>query len=256
MGLRNILSRLFRNKPDINNAPLTPELIESLPMADDPVFHRDSKRLLQRFDEYITAAEAESEILSIELDNALNQEDILRTQLHHLNKPGSWHERHIFLKIDRLQLHSNNLKQRIEIFSQNIKIYLNLIAKIQDVKAMRLNGLDQEKIETIWLEFKDTLEEYKDRIQHEQAGYQNEQVTSQQQEARIEELRKEIFPTPEPEKEPEPKQTVELEKEPTPLRPPISSLLAAEAEIVDLQDDDLLEDDYYYEDDEQELALE
>jgi len=250
MGIRNIFSRLFRSKSNIDNAPLTPELIESLPTADDPVFHRDSKRLMQRFDEYITAAEAESEILSIELDNTLNQEDILRTQLQHLNKPGSWHERHIFLKIDRLQLHSTNLKQRIEIYSQNIKIYLNLIAKIQDVKAMRLNGLDQEKIETIWLEFKDTLEEYRDRIQHEQAGYHNEQVTSQHQEERIVELRKEIFPE-EIEKKSDQKQVVEFEPEPEVIRPSISSLIETEAQD---QEFDIEDDDYY--EDEQELVLE
>lgn len=244
MGIRNTFRRLFSSRSNIENAPLTPELIESLPTADDPVFHRDSKRLLQRFDEYITAAEAESEILSIELDNTLNQEDILRSRLQHLNKPNSWHERHILLKIDRLQLHSNNLKQRIEIYAQNIMIYLNLIAKIQDVKAMRLNGLDQDKIETIWLEFKDTLEEYKDRITSEEAGFHNEQVTSKQQEKRIADLRKEIFP---PEKSDTEEETNKEEEEDKPLRPSISELLSQKDEEY-IDEDDI--------EDEKELVLE
>jgi len=231
MGIWNTFRRLFSRRSSIENAPLTPELIESLPTANDPVFHRDSKRLLQRFDEYITAAEAESEILSIELDNTLNKEDMLRSRLQNLNKPGTWHERHLLLKIDRLQLHSNNLKQRIEIYAQNIKIYLNLIAKIQDVKAMRLNGLDQEKIETIWLEFKDTLEEYKDRITSEEAGFHSEQVTSQRQEKRIADLRKEILPEKlEEEKDKEDEEDEEVEK---PLRPPISELLSQNEDIKD-----------------------
>jgi len=236
MGIWNIFRQLFSSKLSIENAPLTPELIESLPMANDPIFYRDSKRLLQRFDEYITAAEAESEILSIELDNTLNQEDILRTRLQHLNKPNSWHERHILLKIDRLQLHGSNLKQRIEIYAQNIKIYLNLIAKIQDVKAMRLNGLDQEKIETIWLEFKDTLEEYKDRVSSEESGFHNDKVTSQQQEKRIVELRKEILP-----KEDE----NEKEKEPQtdkPIRPSISELLKNQNNMGDANKDDIIDE--------------
>lgn len=244
MGIWNIFLRLFSNKSDTEKAPLIPELIESLPTADDPVFYRDSRRLLQRFDEFITAAEAESEILSIELDNTLNQEDILRTRLQHLNKPNSWHERHILLKIDRLQLHSDNLKQRIEIYSQNIKIYLNLIAKIQDVKAMRLNGLDQEKIETIWLEFKDTLDEYKDRVTSEETGFHSEQVTSQLQEKRIAELRKEILP---PEKEesvlPEKEEKIEVENKNN--RPSISELLS-QKEL----------DEYDEDEDERELDLE
>jgi len=244
MGIWNIFLRLFSSKSDIGKAPLIPELIESLPTADDPVFYRDSRRLLQRFDEFITAAEAESEILSIELDNTLNQEDILRTRLQHLNKPNSWHERHILLKIDRLQLHSNNLKQRIEIYSQNIKIYLNLIAKIQDVKAMRLNGLDQEKIETIWLEFKDTLEEYKDRVTSEEMGFHSEQVTSQLQEKRIAELRKEILP-PEKEESVPPEKEEKIEVENTNIRPSISELLS-QKEIDEIHEDE----------DERELALE
>lgn len=246
MGMWDIFRRLFSGNKIEEETPLTPEMIESLPMADDPVFHRDSKRLLQRFDEYITAAEAESEILSIELDNILNQEDILRAQLKHLNKPNSWHERHILFKIDRLNLHSNNLKQRIEIYSQNIKLYLNLIAKIQDVKAMRLNGLDQDKIQTIWLEFTDTLNEYKDRLNSEEAGFDYEKVTTAKQEERIAELRKELIPVEEEKEEIPSKPKIE-ETEETPLRPPLSELLSkrdTEGEFEDLEDDS------------QELALE
>lgn len=245
MGIWNIFLRLFSSRSGTEKAPLIPELIESLPTADDPVFYRDSRRLLQRFDEFITAAEAESEILSIELDNTLNQEDILRIRLQHLNKPNSWHERHILLKIDRLQLHSDNLKQRIEIYAQNIKIYLNLIAKIQDVKAMRLNGLDQEKIETIWLEFKDTLEEYKDRVTSEEIGFHSEQVTSQLQEKRIAELRKEILPPEKEESVPPEKEEEKIEVENTNIRPSISELLS-QKEIDEIHEDE----------DERELALE
>jgi chromosome segregation ATPase len=131
MVLKKYFSKFWKSK---NSDPeLTPEYIESLPAADDITFHRDSKRLLQRFDEHMTAAETEVEVLSIELDTCLDQQSSLELQLKHLNKPNSWHERHLLLKLDRLHLHCNNLKRRIEIYSQNISIYLNMMSKIQDI---------------------------------------------------------------------------------------------------------------------------
>jgi hypothetical protein len=193
MGFWSILSRLFRKDESLEDMPLTPEIIESLPEADDASFYRDSKRLLQRFDEFITASEVECEALSIELDNTLEMQAALKEQLRTLNKPKSWHERHLLLKLNRLQLHGDNLKQRIEIYSQNIKIYLNLISKIQDIKAMRMNGLDEEKIETIWIEFKDTVDQYRERVTAEEAGFGNESITSPVLEEQLETLRKDVM---------------------------------------------------------------
>ena len=173
---------------------LDPELIETLPAADDATFHRDSKKLLQRFDEYITAAEAESENLSIELDDTLAQQELLTGQLRLLNKPNTWHERHLLLKLDRLKVHGDNLQKRIEIYCQNMRVYLNLISKVEEMKAMRMNGLDETKIETIWLEFKDTLDEYKQRVGAEESGFVKEPVLSHNQEKRLQDLKREIFP--------------------------------------------------------------
>lgn len=190
----NLLKKLFSRNHQTQDAPLGPESIETLPAADDATFYRDSKKLLQRFDEYITAAEAESETLSIELDDTLEQQELIKEQLKRLNKPDSWHERHLLLKLDRLTVHGNNLKKRVEIYSQNIKVYLNLISKLEEIKAMRMNGLDESKIEAIWLEFKETLDEYKKRVGTEEAGFHEEPVLTNQQEVRLAELRKEVFP--------------------------------------------------------------
>jgi len=210
-----LLWKLFGRKPVVATAALIPEQLENLPNADDASFYRDSKRLLQRFDEYITAAEAESESLCIELDETLENISILESQLKSLNKAGSWHERHILLKLDRLQLHSSNLKQRVEIYSQNIKVYLNLISKIQDIKAMRMNGLDETKIQTIWLEFKDTIEDYRDRISTEEAGFKNEAIASLTQESRLAEIKKALVPPA----------AKEAEETPEFLRPPLAEEL-------------------------------
>lgn len=191
--LLNLLKKLFSRSS--TQESLSPELIETLPAADDATFYRDSKKLLQRFDEYITAAEAESESLSIELDDTLEQQDIIKEQLKKLDKPNSWHERHLLLRLDRLTVHGDNLQKRIEIYSQNIRVYLNLISKVEEIKAMRMNGLDESKIEAIWLEFKETLEEYKKRVGTEEAGFHEESILTSDQELRLAELKKEIFPS-------------------------------------------------------------
>lgn len=185
----NFIRRLFKKRAPTSTSDLGPEEIESLPSADDATFYRDSKKLLQRFDEYITAAEVESETLSIELDDTLEQESLLVGTLQRLSKPGSWHEQHLLLKLDRLKTHGDNLKKRIQIYSQNIRVYLNLISKIEDMKAMRMNGLDEDKIENIWLEFKETFEEYKRRISSEDVAIEDESVLTHDQERRISELR-------------------------------------------------------------------
>lgn len=241
----------WRSKKQVG-LDLTPECIENLPAVDDATFYRDSKRLLQRFDEYITSAEAESESLSIELDMCIEQQESLKSQLKILDKPKSWHERHLLLKLDRLQLHSENLIQRIEIYSQNIKIYLNLISKIQDVKAMRMNGLDEDKIETIWLEFQETLGQYRDRVIAEAAGFHSEAVTTRELETRLGKLRDEIFPEEKETKKEKQKKVTTKPKVQAPLRKSIEDLLEEKEQ---LSPEDLLEDeddDDYYE--EPELA--
>lgn len=253
--------KLFRRKSE-DEPNLTPEYIETLPAADDATFYRDSKRLLQRFDEYITSAEAESETLSIELDACLEQQDAIKEQLTEMDKPGSWHERHFLLKLDRLQLHSTNLMQRVEIYSQNIKIYLNLISKIQDVKAMRMNGLDPEKIETIWVEFQQTLDQYRDRVMTEAAGFHSEAVTTRQLEDRLVELQDTIFPDRKAELKKNKKvveKVPEIVPQPAPNRKSIEDILEEKKqnELDEELDDELddFEDDYFEDDFEERQAI-
>ena len=179
-----------RNKPKVN---LLSEGLEALAMVSDEMFTSASKDLLKNFDDYITAAETESESLSIELDDNLDQQEKITFVLKGLSKPNSWQERHYLLKLDRLKLHGKNIKVRIEIYSQNIKVYLNLMSKVQDIKAMRLNGLDEKKIEHIWLEFKTSVEDYRSKLTTEETGYGSEVLTTVALEDRLEELKREVF---------------------------------------------------------------
>jgi len=98
------------------------------------------------------------------------------------------------MQYDTAEQYCKNLQQRFEIHSQNIRIYLNLMSKIEDVKAMRMNGLDEDRIETIWVEFKETMQQYKQKIIAEETGYENERVTTQQQEERLTKIRNTLLP--------------------------------------------------------------
>jgi len=55
-----------------------------------------------------------------------------------------------------------------------------------------MNGLDEQKIETIWIEFKDTVDQYRERVASEEAGFANEIITSPVLEEQLESLRKDI----------------------------------------------------------------
>jgi len=221
MSLWQTVKNLFSK----DSYSLTPEFIEDLPSYDDAKFYQDSKKLLQRFDEYITSGEAESEELSILLDETLSKQESIKSQIVTLNKANSWHERSMLLKLDRISLYGENLKTRIEIYAQNIKVYLNLMSKIEDIKAMKMNGLSEEKIETIWVEFRETASHYRDKLLTETSEFQSEQLTTVDYENRISKLRKSLFPE-EPKEKPEKKQEIKDEIDPPKVRPPLAEFLS------------------------------
>lgn len=176
----------------------------SLPIDEEEIFKK-SKLILQQLDEYITTAELESETLSEQLDNVLSEQMRIEFKIKELNKPNSWQERSLLLKFDRLSVHGNNLKQRIELFSQNIKIYLNLMSRVEDIRVMRLNGLDTDKIQNIWLEFQTSLDSYKEKIATE-AATEIGDITSIITEERLAKLRQQIFSKQPEEPKVEPKE--------------------------------------------------
>jgi len=215
-----MIKGFFKKLWSVDNTTETSNDISELPSVDDVTFYKKSKIYLQRFDEYITASEAEVETLSIELDGCLEQVAHLEIQLKQLNKPNSWHERHLLLKLDRLQLHCGNLKRRIEIYSQNIRVYLALISQIQDMKAMRMyGGVDESKMETIWLDFKETLEKYKNILMAESSANDSEKVTVQSMEDRLTKLKKTVMPEVQP-----PTIDTTAPQEVIKLRPPLEQL--------------------------------
>jgi len=225
MDFLNKILGLFKKKPVRNEGlhSFSAEALEALAAAEDETFFRDSRLWLQRFDEYITAAEIEIESVSIELDGLISLQDSVTAQLRTLDKSGSWHEKSLLIKLERLNLHGENLKKRIQIYSQNIRVYLNLMAKIQDIQAMKMNGLDEPKISNIWIQFKECLDQYKDRLLAEEAGYHDASVSTEHLDRQLNDLKNKIVPAIETDKKELAKQETDEQK--LSLRPPINQLV-------------------------------
>lgn len=201
-----------------------------LPIDEEEIFKK-SRVILQQLDEYITVSEEESATLCRDLDVNLSEREIIQNKIKELNKPDSWEERSLLLKLDRKVVHGNNLRQRIELYSQNIKVYLNLMSRVEDIRVMRLHGLETEKIQNIWLEFQNSLEEYKEKIATEAVTESKESVTSSATEERLVQLRHQVFGTVPPKKEPEleepdPRKTV---KPPERYRPSLERVVLNKA---------------------------
>lgn len=125
---------------------------------------KDSKKQLRHLDELVSIAEVEIISISKDLDKSLLEEDKVKEEIQAIQGKQTWQEQGLLLRLKRLKTHSNNLKQRVIIYSQNIELYLNLISRIQDKQAMKMGGLDETKIENVWLEYKEELEAYRNKL--------------------------------------------------------------------------------------------
>jgi hypothetical protein len=160
---------------------------------------KNSKGLLQCLDELITSNEADIDKLSSELDKYAVDEEAIKKQVKEVNAPNSWKERNLLLKLERLLIQKQNSQQRLEIYNQNIRVCMNMVARIQDMDAMKMGGINETKIEDVWLDFKTHFEQYKDRILHGEVSEEDSiNVTSIALERRLHKLRNEIFGVEEP----------------------------------------------------------
>lgn len=217
-------------KPE-NQSPLIISLIKSeLTSIETLTNIKDSKRQLQHLDELISIAEMEIISLSKNLDSIIIEEKKVEVEIKNINNPNSWAEQSLLLKLKRLRTHSNNLKQRITIYSQNIELYLNMICRIQDLQAMKMGNIDENKIENIWLEYKEELEQYKNRLLTGQAAEETTAVTLSHLEIDLKEIRKEIIPEP---RAPEP-ESIEVKTERSAIEEVIKNLKENEESVSSL----------------------
>jgi hypothetical protein len=67
----------------------------------------------------------------------------------------------ILRRIERLEKQRANLGKQVLIYNENVNLHLNLIAKIQEMEAMRSRGVGEDQIDRLVDEVGEHVEEYK-----------------------------------------------------------------------------------------------
>ena len=99
----------------------------------------------------------------------------------------------ILRRIERLEKQRGNLEKQVAIYNENVNLHLNLIAKIQEMEAMRSRGVGEEEIDRLVDEVEDHVEEYK-RVSIAAEGGANTvpAVDQSAERRRLEEIKKRI----------------------------------------------------------------
>jgi len=99
----------------------------------------------------------------------------------------------ILRRIERLEKQRGNLEKQVAIYNENVNLHLNLIAKIQEMEAMRSRGVGEEEIDRLVDEVEDHVEEYK-RVSIAAEGGANivPAVDESAERRRLEEIKKRI----------------------------------------------------------------
>jgi hypothetical protein len=64
-------------------------------------------------------------------------------------------------RIERLEKQRANLEKQASIYNENVNLHLNLIARIQEMEAMRSRGVGEEEIDRLVEDVEGSVEEYK-----------------------------------------------------------------------------------------------
>ena len=99
----------------------------------------------------------------------------------------------VLRRIERLEKQRANLEKQVSIYNENVNLHLNLIAKIQEMEAMRSRGVGEEEIDRLVDEVEDHVEEYK-RVSIAAEGGANtiSAVDEPAERRRLEEIKKRI----------------------------------------------------------------
>lgn len=151
-----------------------------------------TRELLQGLDELLTRNELEFNELNREIAQLeeIEQEEIQKVRGGQLNDRV---KQNTLLYIKRLRKQMDNLQNRLYIFDKNINLHLNLIAKIQDMEAMALKGVEEKEIDTIVVEFQTNFEKYMDSVVAAEAAEQYTHSLSPEENVELKKLEEELL---------------------------------------------------------------
>ena len=97
-------------------------------------------------------------------------------------------------RIDRLEKQRANLEKQVSIYNGNVNLHLHLIAKVQEVEAMRARGVHEDEIDRLVEDVQDSVGEYKRvSIAAEGSGTTASAIDESAERRKLEEIKKRIL---------------------------------------------------------------
>lgn len=147
----------------------------------------------------IDLRECEEQLLGVEKAIALEEQAIRRGGL------TPTEETIALRRIERLEKHRANSERQARIYNENVNLHMNLIAKIQELEAMRSRGVGEDEIDRLIGEVEAGITDYKRvGIAAESGAAIAAPVDESAERRRLEELKRRILaggeaaPAPEP----------------------------------------------------------
>jgi len=138
----------------------------------------------------IDLRENEEQLLGIEKAIASEEQSVRKGGL------TSAEETIILRRIERLHKQRANIERQTLIYNENVNLHLNLIAKIQELEAMRLRGVSEEEIDNLVDEVETNIQDYKRvSIAAESGTSISPAIDESAERRRLEELKKRIVGT-------------------------------------------------------------
>lgn len=130
---------------------------------------KSTAELLRRLDDVLTRNEVELGEVRKEVDRIESAERGECGKVREGKVEGR-QKRYTLQTIKRLRHQLDNLEHRMAIYDRNITLHLNLIAKVQDMQAMSLRGVEETQIDEIITEFEQQLGEFTEAVRAGEAS--------------------------------------------------------------------------------------
>ena len=136
----------------------------------------------------IDLRENEQELIGLEKAIALEEDGVRKGGLTRTEETIA------LRRIDRLEKQKANIERQVSIFNQNVNLHLELIAKIQEVEAMRSRGVDEDQIDGVVNDVEDSVQNYRRvSIAAESGSAVAPAVDEAAERRRLEEIRRRIM---------------------------------------------------------------
>lgn len=166
---------------------------DEIPDEAKRVFDRATtpRELLRGLDELLTTNEVEFKELERELERLEAHEKDEMTRVRDGLVDGR-QKRNALLSIQRLRKQMDNYENRLRIYDRNMNLHLSLIGKIQEIEAMKLRGVDEQRIDRIVMDFEEHLEKWNDTMSAADVAETSKQTLSAKDDRDLAALEREI----------------------------------------------------------------